>query len=203
ERPHPRRPPERLRPRRRVAGAGRGRDRPGRQSIAETVRFGRRDAGLAPAGPRQLRGEPRGQARVRRDRPPRPAAGAVAGTLRAGDGGRGPRAGPRPLARRAGLSEGHRPGHRQLQRLLRQRPPQGDRPRRIPYRARRPCGLRLRPGRRLLREVHGPRRRPARLRDVPGRGRHPRREREAGRRGPRGRGDAGGGGAGRTERRTM
>ena len=69
------------------------------------------------------------------------------------------------VSRIAGLSQGRRSAHRQLQRLLRQRPPPRDRLGRLPPRARRERGVCRRASDRLLREVHRARRPASRVRN--------------------------------------
>src|SRR5205085_2029070 len=103
------------------------------------------------------------------------------------------RAAPRPrsLEDHPDLPEGHRRRTRQLQRVLRQRPHEGDRPRGVARRALDPPALHPRSRDRLLREVHGARCAPARLRRVPRRGRLPRRRAQARRWRARDRGDEG------------
>src|SRR5688500_20343997 len=95
----PRRHSKRFPPRRRAGGAGRqsGHWRGQCTDGGRPIRPCRRDAGLAPARPRELRGESSWQKDWRDDRPRRTAAGALARALRAEHERRGAGAGPPPL----------------------------------------------------------------------------------------------------------
>ena len=146
--------PERLLPWR---GAGRAGGGPGGGAGQPPDRFlrpGGGHPGLASGRSRQLRRQPSGTATGRGRGSEWHPADSLARPLRAGDAGRRLPSRSRHRAHPRRLPQGRRSAHRQLQRLLRQRPPQRHRTRRLPQGERRPAGGGLRAGDRLLREVH-------------------------------------------------
>ena len=180
-----RRPPAGLHAGRRASGAGGRRGVGADQPDARPLHHPRRDPGLAPRRPPFLRQQPSGRGALLAGDGALRRADALAGPLRAGHAGRraAPGAARRPLRRRA--AQGLAAGGGQLQRLHGERPPDGDRPRRLAARPWHPARLPGRPRHRFLRRLVGPRRHGPGIRRRRGDGRLPR-DRPSGRGGRHG-----------------
>ena len=153
--PHRDRRAERLLPGRR-AGGGRRRCRRGpRERDDGRLRRRRPDAGLAPVRTRELCRQPSGGSTVLGGTDALRRPGALARPLRSGHPRRGLPFGPAHRPRRPRDPQGVPPGHRQLFRLLRERPHHADGARRLPAVARDREGHALRARNRLLRRLFG------------------------------------------------